>query len=213
MKLINKTFEAPYVTLYPLGDFHIGSSQYNEALVLKVIRLIKDDPSAVWCGMGDLMENAIIGTLGDVYNQILPPKEQLEYICSLFEPIREKCLFLIAGNHEQRTQRLVGILPELFIAYRLNVPFVGFSAFLKLNLCYKTVVTSYSCYFHHNSGGGYSFGGKVNKAGQLRLIAPTVDAIFSAHFHITSRIPVTWFEPGNISVKNVLAMIIALGQH
>lgn len=37
----------------------------------------------------------------------------------------------------------------------------------------------------------------MNKADSLRKIVPTVDAIFTGHSHITSRIPYTWYEPGD----------------
>jgi len=199
MKYFRKYFETPEINLYPIGDFHYGSRQCDVKFIRKTIEIIKNDPIGWWVGMGDLMENAIIGSKSDVYLQRVPPEEQIETLVELLEPIKDKALFLIAGNHEQRTMRVVGLIPEQVIASRLMIPYKGYSCYADLILNSKTP-KGFKCYFHHNYGGGYTAGGKVNKANQLRKIVPTADAIFSGHFHITSRIPVQWFDTGKKGV-------------
>jgi hypothetical protein len=203
-----KEFSSDAFNLYPIGDWHLGSKQCREDFIRATIERIKKDPNGYWVGMGDMMENAIVGSKSDVYTETLPPKDQVAYIVELLEPIRDRCLFLIAGNHELRTMRVVGLQPEVFIAQQLGTNFKGFSCYAKFQLkCgrykdkhrdykIKDRVASFKCYFHHNYGGGYTPGGKINRASQLRRIAPTADAIFSGHFHITSRIPVSWYDMG-----------------
>jgi hypothetical protein len=195
MEFLYKKFDHKRFTLYPLGDFHLGSPQCNEGFIRQVLQEIKDNDDAYWCGMGDMMENAIVGSKSDVYTQTLPPKEQMEHIVDLLTPIKDKGLFAIAGNHEQRSMRVVGLIPEQFICYHLDIPYMGFSCLAVFQLMQSKNPQGFSCYFHHNYGGGYTPGGKVNRAAKPRQICPTVDAVFSAHFHTTSRIPVTWFEP------------------
>jgi len=187
-------------TLYPLGDFHLGSAQCNEDFIRATVAEIKDNPEARWVGVGDMMENAVIGSKSDVYTQTLPPKEQMEHIVDILTPIKDKGLFLIAGNHEQRTMRMVGLIPEQFIALQLGLPYKGFSCLAVFNLTKAKNPQGFSAFFHHNYGGGYTPGGKVNRAQQPRKICPTVDATFSGHFHITSRMPVTWYAPGYTQV-------------
>lgn len=184
--------------LYPVGDWHLGSVNCDERFIAKVINQIKDDPKARWVGMGDLMENALVGSQSDIYTQIIPPKEQMDHIVDILDPVKKKGLFLIAGNHEQRTMRLAGIHPEVYIATRLELPFLRFSCYARFVLtgARNSEARYFTAYFHHNYGGGYTKGGKVNRADQLRRIAPTADAIFSGHFHITSRIPTIWYELG-----------------
>lgn len=198
MEFFRREIPDKLFTLYPLGDFHLGSKQCDVPFVRKVVAEIKDNPRALWVGMGDMMENAIIGSKSDVYTQVMPPREQMDAIADILEPVKKKGLFLIAGNHEQRTMRVAGIVPEAYIAARLGLPYLGFSAITVFVLTKALRPHSFSAYFHHNYGGGYSSGGKINRAEKLRLIAPTVDAIFSGHFHITSRIPVKWYEPGDV---------------
>jgi len=196
MEFYTRRFDKNYFDLYPIGDVHFGSAQCDIEFFKRVVEEIGGNPDAYWVGMGDFLENAIVGSKSDVYTQTMPPREQINYICDVLAPIKDKGLFLIAGNHEQRTMRVVGLCPEEHMASRLNIPFMGFS-------CYAYFITQsthsphgFSAYFHHSTGGGYTPGGKVNAATRLRQIAPTADATFSAHSHTTSRMPVTWFDIG-----------------
>ncbi len=195
MKFFHKKFPTKDFNLYPIGDWHLGSQQCRVDFIKKVINQISDDPNGYWVGMGDWMENAIIGSKSDVYTQNLPPKKQMEYAVELLQPIKDKGLFMIAGNHESRTHRLVGLTPEEYIGYQLGVPFKGFSCYAVFQLQSKRP-SSFKCYFHHNVGGGYTAGGKINRSSALRQIVPTADATFSGHFHITSRVPYTWYDAG-----------------
>ena len=200
MDFFHKKFDRKQFTLYPIGDWHYGSAQCNEGFIKQVVNEIKDNDAAYWCGLGDLMENALIGSKSDVYTQTLPPKVQMEHIVELLTPIKDKGLFLIAGNHEQRTMRMTGLVPEQFIAYQLDMPYKGFSCVAVFQLMRSKAPQSFSCFFHHNYGGGYTPGGKINRAQQPRRICPTVDATFSGHFHITSRMPVTWYAPARTKI-------------
>jgi hypothetical protein len=194
MEFFRKDFTVKEFTLYPIGDTHIGSHQYNDAFFRQVIDEINYNDSAYWVGMGDFMENALIGSKSDVYTQTMPPTEQANYVSDLLEPIKKKGLFLIAGNHEQRTMRAAGFIPEQYVAAKLGLPYLGFSSFGYFLLNGVHHNPGFVCYFHHNYGGGYTQGGKINRADQLRRVAPVADAIFSGHFHTTARVPVTWFD-------------------
>jgi hypothetical protein len=200
MEFFTRRFKKGYFDFYPIGDVHFGSAQCDIEFFKRVVTEIKDNPDAFWVGMGDFIENAIVGSKSDVYTQTMPPREQINYICDLLMPIKDKGLFLIAGNHEQRTMRVVGLCPEEHMAARLNIPFMGFSCYASLLTNSAHTPYGFSCYCHHNYGGGYTAGGKVNRAESLRRITPTADAIFSGHFHTTSRMPVTWFDIGREQV-------------
>ena len=199
MKFFHKKFKTKKINLYPIGDWHYGSRQCNEEFIKQIVKEIKEDEDGYWVGMGDFMENAVVGSKSDVYTQVLPPKEQMEHIVEILSPIREKGLFMIAGNHESRTHRMVGLTPEQYIGIQLDVPYCGFSCLAVLQMESKTP-NSFTCFFHHGTGGGFTSGGKVNSAESLRKIVPTADATFSGHSHTTSRIPFTWYDAGRTRV-------------
>ncbi len=208
MEFFYKKFPKRHLNLIPFGDTHYGSPQCNVPFVRQTIDEIAADPDAYWVGMGDFMENAIVGSLSDVYTQTASPEEQAKQIAKWLEPIKHKGLFMIGGNHERRSHRATGMTPEEYISAELGrdekgqrwVPYLGFSVYAIFQMGQCHTPDSFRCYFHHNRGGGSTTGGKVNRADKLRLIAPTADAIFSAHSHMTSRIPHTWYEVGKKKV-------------
>lgn len=200
MKFYSRKFDTPSFTLFPLGDFHYGSRQCDVDFIKQVVEKVRITKNGYWCGIGDMIENAIIGSKSDVYLQVVPPREQLHAVAALLAPIKDKGLFLIAGNHEQRSMKAVGMIPEEFLAMELSLPYMGYSCMAYLQTKSPKTPHGFSCYFHHNYGGGYTNGGKVNRSDALRRIAPTVDAAFSGHFHVTGRTPTTWYEPGDKSI-------------
>lgn len=185
--------------LYPFGDIHWGSPNCNQSFVRQVVAEIEADPQAKVVLMGDLAENAVLGSKSDVYMQVIHPQKQVEEICELLDPIKKKILFAVDGNHEYRTFKLTGIDLTQVIAHNLGIPAMGYSCLARFILDSRTP-RSFMCYFHHSYGGGATPGGKVNRAKKLRDIVPQADAIFSGHTHITSRIPSVWYDltmPGN----------------
>jgi hypothetical protein len=197
MEFFKRDFKATQINLYPLGDWHYGSEQCDEDFVKRMVTLIAADPIGYWVGMGDFMENAIIGSKSDLYTQREAPKAQLEWLAKTLKPIAKKGLFMLAGNHEQRTMRVVGLCPEDYLAEKIGVPFLGFSVFATLRMMHANQHDrTFNCFFHHGASSGSTVGAKVAACAKLRLIAPAVDALFCGHSHITNRAPVSWWEPG-----------------
>ncbi len=103
-------------TLYPLGDVHAGSRSCDLNLFRHYVKIVRDDPCAIWGGMGDYCEwitkddprwdageidekivnLASIDRIGDVY---------VEKIGEMFKPIADKCLWFGFGNHEAQFMR------------------------------------------------------------------------------------------------------------
>ena len=210
MEFFKKVFPKHFMTLYPLGDWHIGSKQCNIPFVKQIIGEVADDPDAYWCGMGDLMENAVLGSKSDIYTQIMSPADQMDFIVELLEPIKDKGLFTIAGNHEARTMRMVGLRPEQYISKQLGVPFLGFSVGAVFQMTGCKTPNSFNCYFHHSWGGGYLKGSKVNASEKLQQVVRTPDAVFTGHTHITSRVQSTWYDFGRkkMTEKKTVSYII-----
>jgi hypothetical protein len=184
------------VDLYPLGDWHHGSRQSFPRFIKKAVDEIADNPEARWCSMGDLMENAIIGSKSDVYLSTSNPEKQVEDIVALLKPIKDKCLFMIPGNHGARSMRQVGLDPDKVIADLLGIPYARYSILASIVLRGCPPPNRIVAYFHHSRGGGSTPGGKVNGAAKIRLIVPNADAVFCGHSHTTSREPLTWFDAG-----------------
>lgn len=114
--MIIRTVRIPYkagdvFTLIPLGDLHFGSAACDVSLLDSVIAEIRDNPKALWIGMGDMCEaigpsdkrwdaggldkNVVrldaSGHIGDTY---------VRKCAARLRPIAAKCLAYGDGNHE-----------------------------------------------------------------------------------------------------------------
>lgn len=143
-----------------------------------------DDPNARWIYLGDGGECNIKASKGDLYSQTMNPGEQLNYLHGLFRPIKKKGLFAVNGNHGRRIYKETGLDFDEELALRLQVPYMGLSAFFSL-----TVNRShYDIFAHHGLSSGASIATKVNAAKKLNALV-VADAIFSAHSHICCELP------------------------
>lgn len=132
--VIVKTFPKTQNVLrvYALGDIHIGSENYDERAVKAKIQRIQEDPFAALCLCGDLGDYGLKNSKTNVYKATMQPKEQQRYIRDLFDPVKDKIVAAVPGNHEERIAKEVGTCPlydlcvlwEIPEVYRENVAIV-----------------------------------------------------------------------------------------
>lgn len=113
LEIITKTYpyEQDVLRVYAIGDVHVGSPEFNEEAIRKKIGIIEEDPYGVVCLCGDLGDFGLKNSKTNVYKAIMNPNQQKRYIYELFEPIAEKIVAAVPGNHEERLVREVGICP------------------------------------------------------------------------------------------------------
>ena len=92
-----------------MADLHIGDPQSDYKSILERIEYIRKTPNAYCILDGDLMDTAIASSIGDTYSANLQPMEQLKQCVKIFEPIKEKILAVLPGNHENRVYKSDGI--------------------------------------------------------------------------------------------------------
>ena len=97
--------------VYALGDIHVGSENYDERAVKAKIKRIEEDPFAALCLCGDLGDYGLKNSKTNIYKATMQPKEQQRYIRDLFEPVKDKIVAAVPGNHEERITKEVGTCP------------------------------------------------------------------------------------------------------
>lgn len=178
---------AEQIEIHPMADLHIGDSMSDFKLIMERIEHIKNTPNAYCILGGDLMDTAIASSVGDTYGANLKPMDQLSQCVKIFEPIKDKILAVLPGNHENRVYRSDGIdITELMCA-QLGIPekysnttallFVRFGKGDRTNRFRPFLYTIYAT---HGAGGGRKEGGKVNRLADLACI---VDADVYLHHH------------------------------
>ena len=178
---------ADVIEILPLADLHIGDSQCDYKLVLDTIEYIKNTPNAYCILDGDLMDTAIASSIGDTYSASLQPMEQLKHCVKIFEPIKDKILAVLPGNHENRVYKSDGLdlteimCGQLGIADRYSpTTAILFVRFGKTKLGRPQW---YTIYVTHGSGGGRKEGGKVNRLADLASIVDA-DIYLMGHTHL-----------------------------
>lgn len=92
--------------IVPLADIHLGDPETQMNVITTEIEKIKSKPNRYCILAGDLMNTAIKTSISDTYSETLTPQQQLDKCIELFEPIRNKILCIITGNHEERISKL-----------------------------------------------------------------------------------------------------------
>ena len=174
----------PVIRIYPLVCMHIGAAQADLQFIEDQIATIKKDPNARWVYMGDGGECVTKQSKGDVYAQLLSPQQQQDVITELLEPIKDKGLFGVRGNHGNRIYKETGLDFDKNLCHRLGVPYLGVQTFCNLIVNRS----SYDLFFHHGLDSGVSIQTKVSKAEQFGFFIDA-DAIFTAHSHVCLDLP------------------------
>lgn len=107
--------------IFTLSDLHIGMG--NREYIQNIIDFIKKLPNAYVVIGGDIVENAIKNSKGNIIECYAPPQEQISLAVEMLKPIRDKIICMIgSGNHEERTEKEAYISITQIIACMLNIP-------------------------------------------------------------------------------------------
>ena len=97
-------------TIVPIGDIHIGAAGCDEGLLKETVKYIKSKPRAYWIGMGDYLD--CINRSDPRFDPKTLPSwvtvlhmsdlvgAQLDRFMKIIEPIADRCLCMLTGNHE-----------------------------------------------------------------------------------------------------------------
>lgn len=159
--------------LVPFGDIHWGPKACHEKAVDKHIARVAEDPNARWCGLGDFWdlitwqdgrfnpEGIADAHKGAFFKRI--GKTMLRYAAKKLEPIKDKGLFLLQGNHEFRygienDQNLMMDLAEM-----LDIPYLGYATFFRILYEGRHKTVELRICAHHGAGYAATKGGKLNR--------------------------------------------------
>ena len=180
---------AEQIEIHPMADLHIGDNNSDFKLIMERIEYIKNTENAYCILDGDLMDTAIASSIGDTYGANLQPMEQLKQCVKIFEPIKDKILCVLPGNHENRVYKTDGLDITEIMCSQLGIPdkyspttallFVRFGR--DVNRHNRPQL--YTMYVTHGSGGGRKEGGKVNRLADLASIVDA-DIYIHAHTHL-----------------------------
>lgn len=157
---------AEQIEIIPVGDVHIGSPNCNIKSFKGIINYIANTPNCYMIGMGDYAESILPKDKRfDPSQEFKIIDEYYQDILSILNPIKEKILCLLTGNHEYKLHTEGYGDLTLRLSRELRVPYAGFSTFLRLetNETKKRIVI----YAHHGWFAGRQRGSKINNLENL----------------------------------------------
>lgn len=135
--MIQSKFESlSHLNIYPLGDVHIGSKEFDLELFKEWIEMVKNDPNGAVVIIGDMMNMGLRNSKSNVYEETLSPMDQKELCYRLLLPIADKIIAGCSGNHEYRAVKEVGMNPlyDVFCRLRIEDRYRENACFIKLTV-------------------------------------------------------------------------------
>jgi len=184
MRYFRHETKSSEINIYPFVCWHLGSPQADIEFIKEMVERVKKDPLGKWIYLGDGGECVTRYSKGDVFSQTLSPVQQQNELVRLLDPVKDKGLFGIRGNHGNRIYKETGLDFDETLCAKLGIPYLGTAAFWHL----KVKDVYFAVYCHHGADSGSAIGTKVNKA---KIFENTydADAIITAHSHIAVELP------------------------
>ena len=182
------------ITVIPVADVHLGSPECREQEFIEFIQKIAETPNTYICLLGDLIDNGTRSSITSPFRATMPPSQQKREMANILEPVKDRILCILPGNHERRSMKDADDDPVYDIAAKLDIEHLYREniAFVKIQLgtedaqdehsnskyrpCYNLVVT-------HGAGGGIMTGGSVNRSERFGYVIDGMDALIVGHTH------------------------------
>jgi predicted phosphodiesterase len=176
------------ITIYPISDVHLGAAEHMTREWELFCQRVVNEPNSYLVLGGDLLNNCTRSSISNIFEETMRPREAKKIMVSMLEPLRDKILCAVSGNHERRNRDVDNDITydimcklDLEWLYRENIAFVKIQIG-KLNgdgarnPTYTLVVT-------HGSGGGILTGGAVNRNERFGYVLDGADALIVGHTH------------------------------
>ena len=167
------------IKVWPIADVHIGSKECDLKGFESFIKSVETDEDSYVVLCGDIINNGVKDSLTNVYEETIPPSEQIELAVKILSNLSEKgkILGVVGGNHEARSRKAVDLDPMYQICCMLRIPqlYRQNMAFIRIRLEKNKIQDTYSLLLMH--------GKTANKKKQFSYAVEGIDAIITGHTH------------------------------
>lgn len=172
------------LNIYPLGDVHIGSKEFDRELFEQWVEMVKRDPNGAVVIIGDMMNMGLRNSRSNVYEEVLSPMEQKELCYELLLPIADKIIAGCSGNHEYRAVKEVGMNPLYDVFCRLRI-----EDRYRENACFIKLTVGKQGKNPNTYGVVLTHGTAKSKDENWNLAVDGCDCFISGHTHIADHAP------------------------
>ena len=212
--------------LYPIGDIHLGAAACDVDALRAVIDAVRADSSAYWVGMGDYAECINLQDkrfdLKSVDVKYLPRLDDIANACfedlaAYFEPIKEKCLGLLVGNHEETLRLRHSQDVHGALCLRLGLKNLGYDSLIRWRFKRGNRADSPSSHLtifaSHGTIAGRRDGAKLNRIEDLhRNFDADIYLVGHGHSQIVGRsVQLSVPDSGELKLKERLRLSLMCG--
>jgi len=202
------------VRLYPVGDMHVGAAGFDIQGFRRYVSRIASDPCGLVLGVGDWINNSIKSSVGVNYEEVIAdPQGQCEAAAALLEPVADRIVAMVRGNHCYRSRRSDGLDPMSVMAYILGRASVYYGDAVCLKIAFgrkrNGKRAAYTVFLSHGSGGGRTVGGKANALRRgMEMIVADVVVLGHTHAPLSCQSAVWLPDPyNNVMRKHVVHLV------
>ena len=188
------------IEIVPVADYHWADTCSDHKKIKEDIEYIRTHDNVFCILNGDLLNTAIKSSVSECYDS-LSPMEELRICVELFEPIKDKIMCVVPGNHERRISKETSIDITELLCRQLAIedrysPTTAllFVRFGKQNGDSHFRKVLYTIYVSHGSGGGRKEGGKIQRLVDLSTIVDA-DIFVCGHTHLPAVLKDSFARP------------------
>lgn len=205
------------VTIYPIADVHLGAMEHAETEWQDFLKKVETE-NAYLILAGDLLNNGVrTCKFANPFEETLRPMEAKHRMVEYLEPVKDRILCVVGGNHERRTYKesdqdiTYDICAKLNIEhlYRENVAYMKVACGRRKNGTHYN--HAYCFAVTHGSGGGIYTGAAVNRDERFGNIVDGLDCLVTGHVHkgfITKPSKIV-IDPKSETVKSTSYLVVS----
>lgn len=208
MKTRTITVNDDHAYILVIGDLHVGDKAFGKESRRKLygyLDWIEEHKNAFIILNGDLLNTATRVSKTSPFEQDMTLEEQINTVARYLEPVKDRIIGAVMGNHERRIQEYAGYDPTLSVLSLLGLPiadvYFKHCGIIKVKVGKKkrggkdSSKVAYTVVFHHTTGGGKLIGSKLNRVDQMRnSTVSNGDIYIGSHNHSLSSAVVVSME-------------------
>ena len=177
-RVIDLSNEYDTAVLVFIGDWHIGTVDFDIDGAINVLNYVMQTPNARLFCLGDMMNTAVLNSVSNMFEDIAYPQEQWEVFVSLLSQVRDKLVVVHTGNHERRVGRNTGLDPveeatKAMGAEETYAPYFA-DTYMKLKCShYGKKSFAFPVVTHHGDSGNPENNSSVNQGSMINGIGHT----------------------------------------
>ena len=102
-ELITHEFRGGHdITIIPISDVHLGAAECMEQEFISFVETVRNSENVYITLGGDLLNNATKSSVSNIYDEVYRPSTAKRMMANILEPIRDRIICAVGGNHERR---------------------------------------------------------------------------------------------------------------